>query len=195
MSLSDECKFESIPIVNDSGTSNIDTIEGLKCVCAITVNTLLRQIIGLTSVAQSRSLAARDILLKMQRHHDRNQRGAFGPSIVGSKMGGTPIYQEIPQTLEKILDKFDFQREHEVATNVDPIMGFCSNVTHYKLDNSTGFTSDSDSEMDTHEYAVSDLPYGALKVEACVADKSKTTAAVPILPDDLQMKSKYHSKF
>lgn len=32
VSLSDECKFESIPILNDSGTSNIDTIEGLKCV-------------------------------------------------------------------------------------------------------------------------------------------------------------------
>lgn len=95
------------------------------------------------------------------------------------------IVQEIPRTLEKILDKFDFQREHEVATNVDPVVSFCTNVTHYKLDNSTGFTSDSDSETDTHEYAVSDLPYGALKVEACVADKGKTTAAVPILPDDL----------
>ncbi|KAK9911876.1 hypothetical protein M0R45_035758 [Rubus argutus] len=133
-------------------------------VCAVTVNTLLRQIVGLTSVAQSRSLAARDILLKMQRHHDRNQREVFGPSVVGSKMGGTPIYQEIPRTLEKILDNL------------------ISNM------------SMSDSETDTHEYAVNDLPYGALKVEAYVADEGKTTAAVPILPDDLLMKSKRRSK-
>ncbi|KAK9945233.1 hypothetical protein M0R45_010758 [Rubus argutus] len=86
------------------------------------------------------------------------------------------IVQEIPRTLEKILDIFDFQHKHEVATNVDPIVGFSTNVTHHKLDNSTGFTSDSDSETDTHEYAVNDLPYGALKVEAYVADKGKTTA-------------------
>ncbi|KAK9912692.1 hypothetical protein M0R45_036542 [Rubus argutus] len=125
----------------------------------------------------------------MQRHHDK---------VIQEKDNEIACLRaqiEIPRTLEKILDKFDFQHGHEVATNVDPIVGFSTNVTHHKLDNSTGFTSDRDSETDTHEYAVNDLPYGTLKVEAYVADKGKTTAAVPILPDDLLMKSKRRSKF
>lgn len=177
VSLGPNSMFESLTIPSDAETRMVSNRPDVNFVCVETAQTLLRQIAGLTFIAQKRSLQARDIFLNMQRNHDqlieskdeeirclREQIAALQLDTQGSqkncaarnrtmvdKICQQPAYEECPEQVGQILEMFQNAKKPHCKAAEELISGMDTNPSNANLDIQTGFTSDSDVGSDTND--------------------------------------------
>ncbi|XP_050378665.1 uncharacterized protein LOC126795974 [Argentina anserina] len=181
VSLKEGATFENVDVPQNVVCKYVEVNKTFRTVSGETTSALLNQIAGLTSLLETRSLEARDILLNMTRIHEIN--------ILDKEM-----------EIERLQHLLTSQMKESMTTKVGRVaetntgMGGCWGFKQHQIswDNSTdsvsynrtGFTSDSKDSIDGGTSFLDDVRYSS-HVAGQADEETTTRSPFPYISTDV----------